>query len=283
MKKGKNQKSTTERIEKGIWYQEPNQQYIVNLGSRKIYSFPTLEYARKFRDETWAERYRLKKEDAFAKLRKAERKEIYEEKPYPFNAMEDAGIDCDPKVFAQCVDKAGEGLERHKKAFLAYYDEGRTLADIGKDYGVTRERVRQMAARMLRTAASYAESSRQKDRGDAYVEERRNLIECRNALVEEFKKTGKWTEGMTAAFGEPTLKTKEERGLESEIDCLGLSVRSVHCLKRAGVTNLADLTRMSREEVISIRNLGNRSYREIAEKLKEFNLSFADGFGEELE
>ncbi len=64
------------------------------------------------------------------------------------------------------------------------------------------------------------------------------------------------------------------------IEDLELSVRSYNCLKRAGITTVAELTQKTEDEMMKVRNLGKKSLKEVKEKLAENNLSFRDVFGE---
>lgn len=55
------------------------------------------------------------------------------------------------------------------------------------------------------------------------------------------------------------------------LDDLDLSVRAYNCLKRHGVRTVEELSKMTDEELQSVRNLGSRCIEEIKEKLKEVN------------
>lgn len=54
---------------------------------------------------------------------------------------------------------------------------------------------------------------------------------------------------------------------------LEFSVRSRNCLKRANIKTLGQLTDMSADDLLSIKNFGRKSLYEIRDKLKQFNLS----------
>lgn len=54
-----------------------------------------------------------------------------------------------------------------------------------------------------------------------------------------------------------------------KIEDLELSVRSSYCLKRAGITTIAELKKLSEEELLKIRNMGRKSVFEIQDKLRE--------------
>lgn len=57
------------------------------------------------------------------------------------------------------------------------------------------------------------------------------------------------------------------------IDELELSVRSYNCLKRAGINSIADLTSMTEEDMMKVRNLGRKSLEEVISKLHSLGLS----------
>lgn len=61
-----------------------------------------------------------------------------------------------------------------------------------------------------------------------------------------------------------------------KLDDLELSVRTSNCLKRFGVTTLADLIRFTPKDVLKINHLGRRSFNEITEVLDNFGLKLAD-------
>ncbi len=60
------------------------------------------------------------------------------------------------------------------------------------------------------------------------------------------------------------------------IDELELSVRSYNCLKRAGINNIADLTNMTEEDMMKVRNLGRKSLDEVIAKLHSLGLSLSE-------
>lgn len=60
----------------------------------------------------------------------------------------------------------------------------------------------------------------------------------------------------------------------THVTMLGLSVRSVNGLSRAGYRDLKDLTNISEEKFREIRNLGDKSCEEIISRMKEFGIEF---------
>lgn len=57
------------------------------------------------------------------------------------------------------------------------------------------------------------------------------------------------------------------------LEDLDLSVRSYNCLKRNGIKTVQDLCNMKESELMTVRNLGKKSYKEIIDKLTSFSLS----------
>ena len=52
-----------------------------------------------------------------------------------------------------------------------------------------------------------------------------------------------------------------------------MSVRSYNCLKRNGIKTVQDLCNMKEAELMTVRNLGKKSYKEILDKLAGIGLS----------
>lgn len=60
---------------------------------------------------------------------------------------------------------------------------------------------------------------------------------------------------------------------ERPVEQLELSVRALNCLKREGVHTLGDLLECTEEDLLDIRNFGEKSVDEVKEKLSEMGLS----------
>lgn len=61
---------------------------------------------------------------------------------------------------------------------------------------------------------------------------------------------------------------------DKKIEDLDISVRSYNCLKRAGITNISELINRSEDEVLKIKNLGKKSFKEIKDKIEELGQTF---------
>ena len=72
-------------------------------------------------------------------------------------------------------------------------------------------------------------------------------------------------------------EVKKEQTFENvPIEDLDFSVRSSNCLKRAGISTVAELTGKTESEMMKVRNLGKKSLKEVKEKLASMGLSFKD-------
>ncbi len=76
-------------------------------------------------------------------------------------------------------------------------------------------------------------------------------------------------------FIEEVEETKPTNSkLKLTIEDLNLSVRSYNCLRRANIHTVGELTQKTQEEMMKVRNLGNKSLKEVIQKLHEIGLSF---------
>jgi len=82
-------------------------------------------------------------------------------------------------------------------------------------------------------------------------------------------------------YGNPVVVAKDKETeevkinaelLEITIEEIDMSVRSFNCLKRAGKNTLGDIVVMSASELLRVRNLGGKSYKEVLEKIRSFGL-----------
>lgn len=76
-------------------------------------------------------------------------------------------------------------------------------------------------------------------------------------------------------------KVEKNRTLSIPIENINLSVRSYNCLKRAGIQTIQELTSKTKSEVEHIKNLGNKSLKEIQRRLMEYGLTFKEESSDE--
>jgi DNA-directed RNA polymerase subunit alpha len=63
-----------------------------------------------------------------------------------------------------------------------------------------------------------------------------------------------------------------ERKLSMSLAELELSVRATNCLESEGITTVRDLVLRSEDELLEVRNFGETTLKEVAQKLKERGL-----------
>lgn len=73
-----------------------------------------------------------------------------------------------------------------------------------------------------------------------------------------------------------TLKQSPD-SLNKLVGELELSVRTVNCLKNAGIETIGELTRLSESDLLRIQNFGQKSLNELKDVLFESDLTFAHG------
>ena len=71
------------------------------------------------------------------------------------------------------------------------------------------------------------------------------------------------------APAEAEAESQEDSILDQSIDSLELSIRSMNCLKNANIRTLRDLVSRSEKDMVEIRNFGEKSLREVRDKLEE--------------
>lgn len=93
-------------------------------------------------------------------------------------------------------------------------------------------------------------------------------------LDEHFKLFEDLDEAVKQATIMTTTEEKAEKSYSTvSLEDLDLSVRSYNCLKRNGLKTVQDLCNMKESELMTVRNLGKKSYKEILDKLASIGLS----------
>lgn len=91
-------------------------------------------------------------------------------------------------------------------------------------------------------------------------------------LVELFSLFAELGEGPGLLLGPEPGAQNEGTDLGLPIEEMDFSVRSYNCLKREGVTNIGQLVEKSEQDLLDIRNFGQKSIDEVKQKLAELNL-----------
>lgn len=161
------------------------------------------------------------------------------ESPYPYNLIEDAtGEICDIVI----EEDNEKGLEyslslltdKQKEVMLLYYKDGKTYEQIGNLYNITREGIRQIINKALRTIRSPRCLHR--------------IFYGYNAYNNKLK--------------EIPIPTTDI--LDTSIMDMNLSNRSYNCLQKVSISNLRDIVKSYKNgDLKNIYSLGEKSYNEI--------------------
>lgn len=168
------------------------------------------------------------------------------------------------KVFVPGFLRAIETLNDREQKVLEYrYKNGLTYEDTGKQFNVTRERVRQIELRAVRKLRNpvlmktYIMDALDKA---SQIEARCIALESENKKLKE----------QLRALGATT--TDDGEHIPVDIEYMDLSVRSFNCLRRHGIRTVDDLKGMTMYELMMIRNLGKKSRDEVIEKAKKYGI-----------
>ena len=282
------------KIEKGIRYNAQTDSYFVQFNFKdtsRLNCFPTLEDARAYRDKINAEKlaYKINRDTRIIKEQNDKELAAYLKSKvgYPFNVLDTIKIknvvidnavieDFDSILEERCS-------EREKRCIIEYYKNGLTLQQIGREYGVTRERVRQILCSGLRKVRYYLlnYNAMQTNRmiREALEKDLLDRHLMREKLLDEYRRTGVISKDLEYEFG-PVYEKKTGSMLgimNCDIDELDLSVRSYNCLRRGGIDTIGELISLTENELFKIRNMGHKCVREIKEKLAAFGLDLAVG------
>lgn len=94
------------------------------------------------------------------------------------------------------------------------------------------------------------------------------LSEAAQILVERFRAFAEL--GQIAKRGERVAiaKTVSGKDYDRPIEDLDLSVRAYNCLKRSGITKIGQVLEMSQEDLLAVRNFGQKSLDELNQRLE---------------
>lgn len=150
-------------------------------------------------------------------------------------------------------------LTPHEKAIVsAKYIDGMPRMAIAESVDFTPDRVRRVLINAFRKLRHPSRSKKlcpeHPQDAQARREEEARTLE-RKQLYEQFLNSG------------------QNALLATPIESLDLSVRSYNCLRRSGLETLGDITSLSPDELMGIRNLGSKCVTEIVQVLHNHNLA----------
>lgn len=190
---------------------------------------------------------------------------------YPFNLAIEILGDNDKalKIYVPGIYAALSMLTEREQSVLNYrFDDHLTFRDCAKKYCITTERIRQIQVKALRKLRHPSRKSLFIAVPLAEVQEQDIKYQkiCREyeTLAKAFEvKTGKPAEHDVIV---PMADIAIQR--RTPIEELDFSVRTYNCLSRAGKKTLGELADMTEDDLKKVRNLGNKSIKEVIECVK---------------
>lgn len=208
------------------------------------------------------------------------------------------------------IDEMLSELQPREQAIIREYfglDSGthKTLEESGEIFGLTKDRANQIIAKGLRKMAVPDRKSKIKPMSFGELKNNPNITENEKESLTNIEEE-LWNSDYIfkdKAIEEKTdfdvsklsyvseirdvLADKQEQlnsveniheGLVSgdvspdtvDVGIMGLSFRTYHCLMRNGTVNLHELTNLTQQDLLGIRNLGQKGYEEIVAKLQEY-------------
>ena len=180
------------------------------------------------------------------------------------------------------MDEALKTLnERTRNMILRYFRDGVTLDTLVAEYGVTRERVRQIIARGCRTLR-YPALRNMVIYGKAGSQKKTELEQLHRELTEKEKSLEEWSDSLNQFKSELDNRMKTEiPGLDHAssiqetplrafpLEKMDLSVRSYNVLHRNDLTTLEKIVGAAKcGKLLGLRNLGKKCYEEITSKIE---------------
>lgn len=198
---------------------------------------------------------------------------------FPYNIIETLGFDTESVIenfenkLNVLVDKSL--TEREKFVIFLRYKHNKTLLEIGKDLDVTKERVRQIEAKAIRklrkypfffTYGKFKHEELFKDLKEEYIKLNKEKWEIESAF--------NFLQEKNIIANNQFIEQPEEKiSLFTRIENLDFTVRTYRCLLRANLKTINDIIRKKEDEILRIRNLGVKSYKEIITKLHSYGFS----------
>ncbi len=111
---------------------------------------------------------------------------------------------------------------------------------------------------------------------DGSITAREAVASAGSTLSELVNLFNELAESQGIAIGPAEDESEQSGELATTIEELNLSVRSYNCLKREGINTVGDLVQRSEQELMDIRNFGQKSIDEVKAKLEELGLDLRE-------
>lgn len=295
---GKYSYKTKERVEELIYkYTQPkkgNVRYLVKSKKENVQiqnSFATLEEARAFKQYFIISIAKIKLQKKQSMKEFNEDVEGYLEYPETLLLQLDITPELYENYYNEIVrnfetnfEKAIENsnlTEKEVYCLKSYYKDLKVFESIGKSLNLTRARVGQIINKAIYKLKRSKELLIQgKDKFELIsIKEKEKIIkEFKEKISYDFVLEWLSNHEITQELlniSNKILEANKSQNIEeyTTIEELELSQRSYNCLKRANIYNVRELISKTKEDLLNIRNFGQKSIKEIELKLKEMGLT----------
>jgi DNA-directed RNA polymerase subunit alpha len=103
------------------------------------------------------------------------------------------------------------------------------------------------------------------------------VMEAANILTSYYSLFASFPEGADRYEFAVDTGSEKEGLLAQSVETLDLPIRPANCLRKMGVTNLGELIQTPESELLKIRNFGEKSLKEIKDKLAALGLELPSG------
>lgn len=188
------------------------------------------------------------------------------------------------RSMAEVMMVSDEFRER-ESAIFAHYIEGETMEEIAEDYGLNRERVRQILAKVIRKFGQVRNYKSIVEENDKLSKDNHQLALAYSIALKELEELRKFKDSVQpfvdkdGAVDAKGLAENEETMrvanlLTTEVTDLNISLRALNCLKAADIDTLGDLVQYDKLDLLKFRNFGKKSLSELDDLLEDLGLKW---------
>lgn len=184
------------------------------------------------------------------------------------------------EIFSAIIEASGDDvLKEREKTILTMLLEGKDVEFVAEEYGLTRSRIMQIVSHAVRKLATVKNFSELRREYKQLVFDNTNFQNVIEALQNRVKKLERINNIDTAPVSEYDYLLGDKGGtftamMNTPVYDLGISVRSLNCLKGADVDTLYDLVKCNKTDLMKFRNFGKKSLTELEDMLDGLHLHF---------
>ncbi len=184
------------------------------------------------------------------------------------------------EIFSVIIEASGDDvLKEREKTILTMLLEGKDVEFVAEEYGLTRSRIMQIVSHAVRKLATVKTFSELRREYKQLVFDNTNFQNVIEALQNRVKKLERINNIDTAPVSEYDYLLGDKGGtftamMNTPVYDLGISVRSLNCLKGADVDTLYDLVKCNKTDLMKFRNFGKKSLTELEDLLESLHLHF---------